>query len=504
MATTLPAIRVAHAGEPAETTVSQALEAIFRYKRIFLLVFGLGTALTLLYVLGSHKKYQSNMSLLVQNARKQQVISAEAGNEGTPPAVTEEDLYSQVELLGSGDVLDEVVDPNWRRAPVTAHSRAEQQEHEGKLGNLRSRLVIAPVRKSHVIDVSFVANDPTTATETLERLLAVYLVHEKAISSPPGASSFFNGEANRYQTQWQAAQQELAGFQQQHNMVSAATRETELGNAMAEALTLQRAAQAEVAEVGKRLNAEQRQLAGTRKRELTSETVTPSAGSIDQSSAQLTQLELRRSQLLSEYLPTDRIVQQVDTQIAAAKGEVVKAQAMHSSTVTTSINPTWQTLDEQVEQDKAHFKAAAAREAAIDAQISDLRNQMQQAEQDSVRFNTLAQNVATLASNYQLYVQKRDASVISQAMDAHGLINIGVVQSPTFSLGSVRPRPRLDSLMGLTASLLLACFAVYLAEANRRTVASSTELKEISRHPVLAAVSLGQSGRMQTVSRMGF
>ena len=503
MATTIPAIHVRQAGEPAESALSQVLQALFRFRRLFLLVFAVGFGLTLLYIFGTHKQYQSNMSLLVENARKREVISADNESQGAAPTVTEEDLYSQVELLGSQDVLDEVVDPNWRSVPVTSHSEAAQKEHEGKVGALRGRLVIAPVRKSHVIDVSFIARDPKVATDTLNRLLAVYLDHEKAISSQAGASTFFNSEAQRYQAQWQAAQQELADFQQQHHMVSATAREAELGTALAEALTLQRAAQAEVAEVGKRLISEQKLLASTTKREKTSETINPRTGSIDQSSSQLTQLDLRRSQLLTEYKPTDRIVRQVESQIAAAKQELASAEALHSDSVTTTINPTWQTLDQQVQEDKAHYIASAARGATVSDQVTDLQNQMQQAEQDSVHFNVLAQNVATLASNYQLYVQKRDASTISQAMDAQGFINIGVVQSPTFSLSAVRPRPKLDGLMGFVTSLLLACFVVYLAEANRRTVASATELKGVSRHPVLASVALGHAGNVTTMPKVG-
>ena len=502
MATTVPGDQGRQVTEPAENAMLQILQALFRFKRPFLLTFSLIFGLTLLYVLGSHKKYQSNMSLLVENARKQEVISADAESQGAAPAVTEEDLYSQVELLGSQDVLDQVVDPNWRNVPITSHPKQVQEDHEGKVGALRGRLVIAPVRKSHVIDVSFTARDPEVATNTLNRLLAVYLEHEKRLTSRAGASTFFNDEANRYQARWQAAQQELAEFQQNHHMVSATARETDLGSAMAEALTLQRAAQAEVAEVAKRLSSERGLLASTQKREKTSETVSPAAGSIDQSSSQMTQLDLRRSQLLTEYRPTDRIVKQVESQIAAAKVELANAQTMHSASVTTSINPTWQTLDQQLQEDKAHFNAAAAREGAVAAQVANLQNQMQQAEQDSVQFNLLAQNVATLAANYQLYVQKRDASAISQAMDAQGLINIGILESPTFSLSAVRPRPKLDTLMGFVAAFLLSCFVVYLAAANRRTVASAAELKGVSRHPVLASVALGSAGKITTMPKV--
>ncbi len=50
-----------------------------------------------------------------------------------------------------------------------------------------------------MIDVSFTANDPREATDTLNRLLAVFLAREKTISQPVGAAHFFNEEANRYQ-----------------------------------------------------------------------------------------------------------------------------------------------------------------------------------------------------------------------------------------------------------------------------------------------------------------
>jgi capsular polysaccharide biosynthesis protein len=112
-------------------------------------------------------------------------------------------------------------------------------------------------------------------------------------------------------------------------------------------------------------------------------------------------------------------------------------------------------------------------------------------EGDTLAFTSLQQKVAQLNANYQLYLQKRDAAQISEAMNQEGLINIGLAQSPTFSLTPVRPRPIIDSVLGVFTSLFLACFAVFLADSNRQTIASPAELQGISPYPLLATVALG-------------
>ena len=484
--------------EATSSSLRGAVEALFRHRTRFLLVFGFGLLLTMLYVLVSPKKYESDMSLLVQNARKPEVISAEAttASQSAATEVTEEELYSQIEILGSTDVLDEVVDPGWREIPVTAHPVAVQALHEQKVARLRKHLVVAPVRKSHVIDVSYRANSPQDATETLTRLLGIFIARQKDIGRPTGASHFFNEEASRYQGQWSKAQQDLANFQQSHHLVSVADKETELEKAIADAQALERAADTDISEVEHKIAAESSALASTPARQQTMERVVPAAGSVDSVNTLLAQLTLRRAQLLTEYQPTDRIVQQLDSQIDEAQVELPKSQAMNSKETQTNVNPKYQAQDEALTDDKAHLSAAMGRRSAIAAQLVDLENEMKTTERDSLEFTTLQQKVAALDSNQQLYVQKREAAHISEAMDERGLLNVGIAQSPTFSLGPVRPRPLIDMFLGLLTSFFLASFAVYLAEAGRSTIATPAELDVASRYPVLATVGYGANESM--------
>src|SRR6266702_2900130 len=115
-------------GEINKVSARTVMEALFRQRRGFLIVFSVVVLLGALYILGSHKKYASEMKLLVQNSRSAEVITA--GRVEAPAVVSEvseEQLNSELEVLQSSDVLDEVVDPGWGRIPPYQRSRAEQR-----------------------------------------------------------------------------------------------------------------------------------------------------------------------------------------------------------------------------------------------------------------------------------------------------------------------------------------------------------------------------------------
>lgn len=474
-----------------EPVLRRLLQSILRYRIRFLSVFLFFFLLTMLYVFLSPKKYESDMSVVVQNARRPDVLSAEPtiATQALVAQVTEDQVNSQMEILASADVLDEVVDPGWRKVPFSAHSRDAELAHEAKVNRLRKHLQIQPVKKSDVIDVGYRTNDPQEATATLSRLLAVYLDRDKLIAEPAGASRFFNDQAARYQKDWAQARQELSDFQQKHDIVSIDDKQAQLQLALQTTLELQREAEADVSTIGRRLSVENSELASTPIRQKTGETLVPASGSIDQVNAMLAQLTLRRAQLVTEYLPTDPIVRQLDSQIEQAKAELANAKNLQSTERSTAVNPTWQLQDEAIAQDKAALRAGTTRAAKISAQVDSLNQELHATEADAVAFESLQHKVAELESDYRLYLQKRDTATISEAMNENGFINIAVAQSPSFSLSPVRPRPLVDSVLGFITSLFLACFAVYAAETSRRTIGSPTELGAVSRYPLLATVA---------------
>ena len=88
------------------------------------------------------------------------VTSGQGGNTAAPNDVTEEQLNSEVAVLNSNDLLDEVVDRDWRSRPQTSISHAELVAHQNAIRGLRSRLDVSPIRSSHAISVKMVATTP--------------------------------------------------------------------------------------------------------------------------------------------------------------------------------------------------------------------------------------------------------------------------------------------------------------------------------------------------------
>ena len=89
--------------------------------------------------------------------------------------ITEQQINSELEVLGSEDVLNAVADPGWINLPASQRTLAKINQHEKTLNGFRKRLVIEPAHKSNVIDVSYTAPSPQQATETLERFSSAYL-----------------------------------------------------------------------------------------------------------------------------------------------------------------------------------------------------------------------------------------------------------------------------------------------------------------------------------------
>ena len=257
---------VNHSGGPGAFSFKRILEALFRHRYLFLGVFFAISALGALYIFGSHKKYASRMELLVQNARSEQVITA--GRSEAPASaaeVTEEELNSEIELILSTDVLDEVIDPGWSKVAPSQHPLAEQRRHEGEVGALQGNLSVTPIRKSHLILVQLITRDPQQSTGILRKLLSAFLQKKLQINHPPGASQLFNQEAENYRQQWQHAEQSLSAFQQQHGIVSIAEQEGGLQKQLFDADTQLRDANVEISELSRKVSADSDQLKKTAK-----------------------------------------------------------------------------------------------------------------------------------------------------------------------------------------------------------------------------------------------
>lgn len=465
--------------------------AAFRYHRLWLMIVGGIVAASVLYAFLAPREYHSEMDILVQNKRgDDQITPSRVNGEITVNGVTEEQINSEIQLLISRGLANQVVDPNWTNDSESKMTNDQLKAHDKAVTAFEKHLSVTMIRKSNVIQVTYVASSPKGATDILNRLLTAFLTKQKEIAQPPGTSEFFAAQAANYKQQLDQAQQQLAQFQQQQQIVTLSDTEQSLDREINEAETDLRGTDAQISELSQQLGTQTRQLHTIPQRQMTQVRTVPNDYSVERLNTMLAELENKRTTLLTKFTNNDRLVQEVNQQIADTKTALANAQKMTSQEHDTDVNPVWQTVTGSIIQNETQREALKAKHNALTAQISEMQGHLSGVEGSTVAFNTLKQKVVDLDNNYQLYTQKRDEAEIADAMNANRLLNVAVAQSPTYSILAYSPKPVLDIALGTFTALFFASFLVFFVEMGRNTFASGAEVTRAARLPVLAEVPL--------------
>ena len=467
-------------------STSDVFTILKRHRVLFLSVFLTVVAVGALYIFGSHKKYVSTMELMVQNARSEIAISAGRQEAlASTQEASDQELGSQVQLILSEDVLDEVADPGWSKTPIEDRTVAALEKHDQAVGTLRKNLIVAPVKLSHVFTVQLITRSPYDSNRQLNRLLEAFLSEKRRISHPSGTSQMFEQQADLYRGQWDAAQRRLMAFQQDKQLVTVGTQQELLQKEILDIDTQSRDTDVLIQEAQKKLDGDKTQIATTPSRVSTRETVIPASGSIDQMYSKLSDLKVQRTELIAKYRSDDRLVKQVEDKIKDIEGSLNDSRAMRSSETSTDVNPIWQFAQQDLSQTMARLTGLVGRQAALRKQLGDLQARLSTVTEGSQSFNLLQHQVAELEANYQLYAQKRDEARMAEVMDEHQILNVAVIQAPTFSANPVSPKPVLDGILTFFTGLFLASFAVFLVHNSSPASVAARELHATSRYPTL-------------------
>jgi len=480
------------------------VETAFRHRRLWAVVVVVVFTAAIAYTLLRPRQYRSEMDILVQNTRAEdQITPSRVSGMITINGVTEEQINSEIQMLQSRSLANVVVDPQWNNRPMGSLTLAQYKAHDKAAANFEKHLSVELIRKSNVIHVTYTASDPKSATDTLNRLLSAFLAEQREIAQPPGTAKFFADEAARYKTQLDQAQQQLAAYQQQHQIVSLGDTEQNGDREINDAETELRSTEAQISELSQQMSTQTRQLKSIPTRQMTQQRIEPNDYSVERLNTMLAELENQKTSLLTKFTPGDRLIQEVDKQIADTKVALENAKEMTSRETSSDVNPVWQAVTGSIIQNESERQALRAKENALKQQITSLRSNLSDIEGSTVAFTTLKQKVTDLENNYQLYTQKSNEAAMADAMNENRLLNVAVQQYPTYTVVPFRPKPLVDGVLGGFTAIFLASFMVFFAEVGRDTIANSGELESVSRFPVFATVPLeltrGKGRRVESI-----
>jgi len=399
-------------------------------------------------------KYEAKMKILALRQRSDEMVtsSANAPAQFNNDQVSEEDLNSEVELLNSDDLLRKVVqatgldrESGLSMGPDSAVRIARAVRKLGK------DLKIEPLRKTNVISVTYQARDPNQAEEVLKALAAAYTGKHMEVHRPLGEFKFFDQQTEQYKQGLNLAQEKLTNFSKGTGVVSA---ESERDSALQQAEAFDanaRQAQTTLLETDQRVSVLKAQLQTIKPRMTTAVRNSDNPQLFQQLKATLLNLELKRTELLTKYEPTYRLVQEVDHQIADTKSAISAEEGKPIRDETSDTNPDYQWVQAELTKAQADLSGMKARAAAAASVAANYHEEAQHLDQNMVIQQNLLQDAKTQEENYLLYERKREEARISNALDRGGILNVALAEQPVV--------PALPKRSPLGVALLTLLFA---------------------------------------------
>jgi uncharacterized protein involved in exopolysaccharide biosynthesis len=490
--------------ELAQTSIRDVVGMLFRHKLLIVTTFltvAVGTAV-LTFLMPN--EYESRMKILVKNTRSDVPITpgATAGAVGAyiDNEVSENQINSEVALLTSGDLLNQVVtEVGLQRRTQGLSSRLGLKEApssqagqvEEASAQLGKDLVITPVKKANIIEVKYTSGSPETAAAVLRKVQDLYLEKHLKLHRPPGTYEFFKGQADNNEAQLREAERQLSTFQQSMNVVSLNQQKEQTVQKLAEAKSRLLETTAFLREVNERIAKVQQQLETIQPRIVTQRKALPNQYSAERLNTMMVELQNRRTQLLTKFRPEDRLVREVDQQIKTTRAALDKASSETLTEQSTDLNPLRQTLETERARARVDQAGAQGRQEMLAGQLAQYENQLSRLEGITAEYDNLTRKVKQSADNYQLYKQKEEEARITDELDQNKITNVSIAEAPVQSQLPVRPNRPLNLMLGLFLGGLLAMGSVFIAEFMRDTVLTPHELEALTGGRVLAALPAG-------------
>jgi uncharacterized protein involved in exopolysaccharide biosynthesis len=486
--------------EAVSPTMREVAIVLFRQRKLFLGVSGLVFVLAVVYAFAG-ATYRAHVRVLVRRGRADPPVTAQPN---APPdfsraEVTEEDLNSEVELLKDADVLRRVVEVNnleahdWLRWLRPHEEQAARVERATK--RLASRLKVEGIKKTNLIAVSYDAPDAREAAQVLQSLARIYLEKHTEVHRPSGQLHFFDQQTGESRRQLEEAKKKMVDFTKSHDVVIAGQQRDLVLHRLDEEEASYRQTQVEMAQTKHRVQELTAQLARLPERTTTQVRSADNPELLRVFKASLLDLELKKTQLLTKFEPSHRLVQEVELQIVQAKSaiEVEKLSPLHDETTDQDANYEWAKAELQKAQ--VEMKGLEAREATISAHLAGYRSLARQLGEDAIVQDDLTSSEKAAEENYLLYVKKREEARMGDALDEGGIVNVAIAEQPVVPPLPVWPAG-VVVLVGFAAALTASTGTAFAADYLDPALRTPEEVLECLEIPVLASIPEGMGRRL--------
>lgn len=424
-----------HSRMQSVPTLRDVAMVLFRRRTVFVWVSAIVLVAAVLYAI-TGTKYQANMRILVRRGRADAPVTAavNAPLDLTRIGISEEELNSEVELLRDSDVLRRVVEEarvggrdwlHWLRLGEGPEQRIERSARR-----LAQQIAVQPVKKTNLIAVSYQAANPESAAKVLRSLSAAYMDKHMAVHRPPGELKFFEQLLQESRQQLDESGQRLLSFSRSQGIIVAAQQRDLALRKLSDFEAEERQTAIELAETRQRVKELQEQLLVLPERTLTQIRTADNPELLKSLKAELLELQLKRTQLLTKFEPAHRLIQEVDQQISQAETAIAAENLSPVRDETTDKNAHYEWARLELQRAQVQLRGLEAKEAATGTHAAAWRKIATRLAQDAIVQDDLLNRLKTAEETHLLYVRKREEARMNDTLDEHRIINVAIAEEP--------------------------------------------------------------------------
>jgi uncharacterized protein involved in exopolysaccharide biosynthesis len=483
-------------GEPINLSLRDLVAPLFRRRRVLLITFLSIFAAAALFGHMRLHNYESRMAILVSRERLDPLVTTEATNQMVPmtPALTDEEVNSEAELLKSRDVLEQVVLANGLEKP---HGRSlldpfrPRQDEAGRVARavrtLASKINVETPSKTNLIEVTYSSTDPALAYGVLNSLGNLYMEKHAAVHRPPGSYQFFAQEAQRYKAALEDSEARLRAFGQTQQVADPDGERTDLALQLTASVGQLHLTEQAIAADRQRVLSDQKQMKITPQRSATKRDTDSASLLLQNLGSSLLAAETKRTQLLLKYAPGYPLVEEADQEVAEAKAAIAEAERTPYVDEETDRDPTYELLREDLAKSESDLAAQQASLAANRHSIVSIQSQMVTLGSQSLQQADLEREAKADEQNYLLYLSKREQERTSDALDRTRIENVAIAVPPAIpALPAHGPMYILLIAFGMATTFSLA--ATYALDYLDPSFHNPAQVFDILGVPVVVAI----------------
>jgi uncharacterized protein involved in exopolysaccharide biosynthesis len=296
---------------------------------------------------------------------------------------------------------------------------------------------------------------------------------------------FFEKQTAEYEFRLQKSESELVRFTRDRGVASPVLERDVAIQKMGEAEAAYRQIDQEQVENDRRVTALNTQLLSFPSRSVTLKHWADNPQLLEKLKTHLLELQLKRTELLTRFQPSYRLVQELDRQLEETRQSITAEALTPVRDETSDKDPNYEWARLELEKAQVQQESLRARQARAALQIATLREVADQMQSDAVAQQDLIRSAKANEDDYLLYRRKREEARIGDALDERRILNVAMVEPPA------TPALPIHSLLfwfaiavGLAVPVSIG--SAFVAEYLDPTIRTVSEASDLLNSPVLA------------------